>query len=65
MKKPSKTPEIIAPKTLVAANVIPKRISEVIIVPKTPASKVGTSEQLHAPVPAEAVFDEIRRFKPR
>jgi len=39
-KKNSKSPVIIAPSTLVAANVIPRSSSDVMIVPKTPTKNV-------------------------
>ena len=45
VKKPNKAPVIKAPKKLVAANVIPKSITDVKIVPKSPVKRAGTDER--------------------
>lgn len=52
-KKASSKPFITAPRTLVTANVMPKRITDVRIVPKIPVNRTGRIEhtQLRRPHP--------------
>ena len=63
MKKNNNSPDIIAPAMLVAANVIPRRITAVKTVPRIPASRVYKPRQ-QTFLSGHAVID-VKRTTPR
>ena len=65
-KNNSSKPVIIAPAILVAANVIPRRITAVNIVPRIPRSKRGSIMHTHPLTPVDLIsgaeISETRRY---
>ena len=61
-KKARSRPEIIAPVKLVAANVIPNRIIAIRMVPRMPASKTGSIEQVQLRAFLPLVKRSIARY---
>ena len=59
VKNPRRRPVITAPSTLVAAKVIPRRISDVTIVPSIPVNTVPSASQIQPFVFAQSVFTSI------
>lgn len=59
VRKPSKRPDINAPMTLVAANVMPRRTREAMIVPKIPTMIAEREVQTQSSDASALSFDEF------